>query len=272
MDRISFNQILNKESFYKLKREFLLQDMRYGSMINTEVALEFPVDLNQEEITVLRNKITTGLFELYIYKGDSLDDTPTEYIENSLNFYTDYLFPKIKNQLEFIREKLNESIGKVYYKGDIAIKKEIVDKQFSIDKLLKQVKESKHLNANFREKVTEEIYELYYHVNTRYFQGNENAEKIKFNLKKSQVSVLFELMHRNGIIKGIHANDLHRFIESHFLYFDTNKKEFKEISKSKKVIDQFFSDQSSEVSEKSPEKTLEGLKTIFTKNDFFNPQ
>ncbi|MFH6965855.1 hypothetical protein [Flavobacterium sp. FlaQc-28] len=272
MEKISFSQILNKESFFKLKKEFLLQDMQYGSMINTMESLALPVDTTKEDITVLRNKITTDQFEFYIYAENHSCDNRNEYIEISLNFYNDYLLPKIKSQIEYLKEKINESIGKIYYKGDIAIKNEIIEKQRSIDKLLKQVKNAKHLDSYFRTKIHHEIFELYYHLNTRYFQGNTNNEKIKFNLKKSQISVFFELMQRNGLIKGMSSNDLHRFIESNFLYFDSNSKEFKEITRSKKVVDEFFTNKTKQTSEKSPEKTLKGLKTIFTNKDFFNPE
>lgn len=269
MDRISFKQILNKESFYKLKREFLLQDIIYESIRFTEGSESEKIDDSINSITVIFKKETIDDFELDNFGESYNEKSNTVDYEHSMNFYDDYLYPKMKNQLDFLKQSFEKEITTKAIYETTAIQRFCSHKLKALAHFINDINNSQYLDSSFKIKIKKEIEKLYEYINTVHLAETLNIPvKIPFKLTKNQVVVLFSLLHKNKIIGEINPLHLHRLIESFFTYYDDKELKFKEIKKSKKAADELLDDKYI----KSAEPTLESLEKIFYKRDFFNTQ
>lgn len=64
-------------------------------------------------------------------------------------------------------------------------------------------------------------------------------EKMKFNMNKNDIHILFLLLRQAKIISHPHDNDLGRIIDNFFMYYDSESSIYKEIKRSNKDINDF---------------------------------
>ncbi len=70
------------------------------------------------------------------------------------------------------------------------------------------------------------------------FDFPEN-EKMKFNMNKNDIHILFLLLRQSKIINHPHDNDLGRIIDNFFMYYDSENNIYKDIKRSNKDINDF---------------------------------
>jgi flagellin-specific chaperone FliS len=269
MDRISFKHILNEERFYKLKREFLLQDIVFQSFRHTKDGESVKIDDSINSINVSFEKETIDDFELDSYGESYSGKSNTVDVEYSMNFYDDYLYPKMKNQLDYLKQSFEKEIKAKAIYETTAIQRFCSNKLKTLAQLIDDLNNSCYLDSSFKIKIIKELEKLYEYINTVHLAETLNIpRKIPFKLTKNQVVVLFSLFHKNKIIGEIPPLDLHRLIEAFFTYYDDKELKFKEIKKSKKAADELLDDKYI----KSAESTLQSLEDIFSVRDFFNPE
>lgn len=268
MEKLSFKQILNKESFDKIKRDFLIQDYIYGSIKHTEEALKITINESINDITVIYEKENIDDFELDSFGEPYNEKVKTSFNEKQVNFYNDYLYPIMKNRLDFFKQSFEEEIKIKAIYETTALQRFCSDKLRLLTDLVDNINNSHHLDSSFKIKIIEEIEKLYEYINTVHLSETlAIPERIPFKLSKNQVVVLFTLLHKKKIIVGIHPLELYRLIERFFTYYNVKENKFKEIIKSKKTGDELLNNKST----KSAESTLQSLEKIFSKKDFFIP-
>lgn len=269
MDRISFKHILNEERFYKLKRDFLLQDIVYQSLRHNKDGESLKIDDSINSINVSFEKETIDDFELDSYGESYSEKRNTVDEEYSMNFYDDYLYPKMKNQLDYLQQSFEKEIKAKAIYETTAIQRFCSNKLKTLAKLIDDLNNSCYLDSSFKIKIIKELEKLYEYINTVHLAETLDIPvKIPFKLPKNQVVVLFTLLHSNKIIGEINLLHLHRLIEAFFTYYDDKELKFKEIKKSKKAADELLGDKYS----KSAENTLISLEKIFCMGDLFNPE
>lgn len=179
-----------------------------------------------------------------------------------LSFNNNFLFPKI-NRLayEYIKWFKN------YLEGNLDIKEEKI-KSFARLQLKKiidlevTISGSKYLNKKIRVILCNQIEIIIEYLSNVHILPNYLVEdKLKFNLNKTDVLVLFTLLRDKGIINSPYDAELGLFIEKNLLY--KNSGDYSPIKNAGKVVNDVKN------FNKPVEKSIQRLKDIFQNDDFY---
>lgn len=94
------------------------------------------------------------------------------------------------------------------------------------------------------------------------FDSPEN-EKMKFNMNKNDIHILFLLLRQAKIISHPHDSDLGRIIDNFFMYYDSENNIYKEIKRSNKDINDFKN------LNKTFENSIHRLKKLLQDDNFY---
>ncbi|MCW5518491.1 hypothetical protein J1N09_01480 [Aureitalea sp. L0-47] len=261
---LTFEHFLNADLFANVKKDFLKQDIQYEYLGSS--GEDFQVNIERDQITVIKEKVIS-ITE--IENGDGKDEIyETEVIEQELNFYSDYLLPKIheveiaykKDFVQDIRRRSLFSKDAIKGYGQVHLNK--------LNKILDKIKSASHLNEEIQNALLQAVASTYEFISDGYYQKNiDIPKKIPFAFSKNQVIALYYLLYVNEYISNndLKKTDLYRLIEETAMYYDSKENSFKDIRKANKLCNELFGS----IPSKSPGNTIDELKEIFTDSDFY---
>jgi len=263
MADLSFEQLLEEKKFNIIKVGFLKGDEQFRDLrYNNE---DIKVDLMQDDIIVFKEIVKTANTEIDDF-GFSKYPDEIEVIERKLNFHKDWLIPKIGMFYNSYMGLVIQEIARIEPFGDIVVENYCKKMLNILNMYEDKVKNAEHLNDLVKESAVAVIQKLYKSINYDFYKRAVSVpNKIRLKLSKSQVCLFFQLLLNNKIITGSHPNDLFRFVENNFYYYNSSKKEYLEIEDAKVTSDNLIGKKSI----KSANATLIKLKSIFGENSFY---
>lgn len=235
---VTFLDFETKQNYLRLQNRFATQDVRNPPGENT---YENPVkDFNIIVKTV--NEVT-------------LEE---EYIE--LFFLKDFLYPKIdtmaKRFIHFFKKELDAKLILDPKKIELFAKKYYEKITIVNEKVLN----SGYLNVLIQKKLIVQLdvimeYLTQVHINPNY----SFAEKMEFKLNKTDLLNLFILLREHDYIGHKYDRDLGRLIDNFFVYYDDNLKDYKNISNSKRVLNDLNN------GNRGNNKSYQRMQNMFTK-------
>lgn len=265
MNILTFDHFLNESLFTNVKKEFLQGDMRYSHLISGGESFE--VEMNTDKITVIVEKVTK--IEK-VQNGDEVDEVYlTEPSENEIQFYSDFLLPKISRFENTYKKAFVRNLHKRNLFSMEAIKGYSQLHLNKLNRVQADIAKATHLIEEVKSSLLDVVASIYEYVSNGYYQKNMAIpKKIPFTLNKNQVVTLFHLLWASELISEseIKQTDLHRLIEETSLYYDRKTNSFKGITKSQKLCLELFGKSST----KSPDQILNDLKEIFTDSRFYD--
>lgn len=239
---LPFDNFINREKFFQIKREFLFKD--YGFDHPEAHILE--VNIQIDDITYVRK----------------ISEDETEVL--TLNFYVHHISPAIIKISENYKKEFIETFESNYSlleSGEDKLKRIELQK---LNDISNEIKNASHLIETLRIELIKAIDELYGFINA--YKQNEVKDKIPFNLGKNEVITLFHLLFQKGYISPeISKNDISRLIGRNFEYYNKTEKKYMPVIKPGKKVNDLLSDHANN----DPRLTLKKLKRIFTAKDFF---
>lgn len=238
---ITFKDFKTEDHFLKLQNQFARYDVR-----------NIPNEDNYQKVVKTDFKI--------IYKSVNSLTYNEEYIEFS--FLNDFLFPKInklaKRYINAFKKNLKDNL--VIEKEKIKVLAEVQLKEFFI--LKENVSIAEYLNKNVKIILQEQFsIVIEYLSNVHILPNYLFEEKLKFNINKADILVLFTLLREFGTINSPFDSELGLFIEKNFLYKEGVN--YKPILKAGKVINDYKN------LNRSNEKSIQRLKDIFQNDNFY---
>ncbi|MHB1106987.1 MAG: hypothetical protein ACYCZ2_11545 [Lutibacter sp.] len=238
---ITFLDFKTEENYLKLQNKF----SRLGKENN------LPEDDYQK---VVKDDFTI------IYKSIN----PVTYLEDykTLSFDNDFLFPKIyklaKGFINWFKIDLEEKLFIDEEKIELYAKLQM--KKFN--ELKENILNSKYLNKKIRVVLDAQITIIIEYLSNVHILPNYLVEdKLKVNLNKTDILVLFTLLREKKIIDSPFDPVLGLFIERNFLYKDADT--YTSIKNAGKVVNDIKN------SHKPIEKSIDRLKKIFKNDEFY---
>lgn len=239
---ITFLDFKTEENYLRLQNKFA----RFGEKNN--IIEDDYEKVIKEDFTIIYKCINPGT---------DLED----YIE--LSFNNNFLFPKInklasdyinwfKNYLEknlYIEEEKIKPLATLQLKKFIELKEN-------------NISDSKYLNKKIRVILSNQIEIIIEYLSNVHLLPNYTIDdKLKVNLNKTDILVLFTLLREKGIINSPYDAELGLFIDKNFLYKKANT--YITIKKAGKVVNDVKN------FNKPIGKSIKKLKNIFQNDDFY---
>lgn len=212
---VTFLNFETKQNYLKLQNNFAAQAMGNPPGENT---YENPV----KDFSIMVKTVNDATLE-------------EDYLE--LFFLKDFLYPQIdtmaKRFIQFFKKELHvklildpkqiELFAKKYYEKVTIVNEKVLN--------------SDYLNVLIQKKLTAQLdvimeYLTQVHINPNY----SFAEKMEFKLNKTDLLNLFILLREHNYIGHRYDSDLGGLIDNFFLYYDDDLKDYKNISNSRRVI------------------------------------
>lgn len=218
---LSFISTKNK---FNLIREIFFKDSELNNEVDESIWEEISVKNDRKDLLLkkLENK-------------DSLSNKEIEKIRNEIEIEPDF-FPEQKS-ISFEQQLLRmfESRKKVYLnsiKHELYVKSLNPEEKINLIQFLKEdleeiidaYEKSKHLEKykNLRNKLISDLNSIYQRIDELDFKISDislDKNKIKFNLSKKEVCILFEYLSKHNLIADVHSREeLGKLIESHAMY------------------------------------------------------
>lgn len=222
LGKFSPGALKTQEAIQVLKRQFLLNDIRYkGDLENGKHPI---VDLSVSNIqteVVVGKSIVKSIDDL----GFEEDEVVLDYEHIEVDFYEEFK-EALDNILMGYCKKFELELEKkgVYTRNDLEGFKGMKLKR--INELIKYVTSSSPIEYNINKHLVEFYNNLYDFIFKFRFEDSQVDKKLKFKLKKTHLIWLFLAMYEQGLIKGMSNLDLYAFLENNTMYFDSRKGEY----------------------------------------------
>ncbi|MDC7994037.1 hypothetical protein [Altibacter sp. HG106] len=240
MLEVELEDFMSESSYIKIQNDF----MSFGSNFkDTElndaiVAEDFHIQYKDEESGSLQERYFQNDF--LILKIDGLGN-------KLINKFQNYIY---ENDLFMAEQKIE--LSKKYQLRCFSIEKFVKRSAFLIDEVKNALNREIRIALDFFE--------------TKFLLDIKNRDKIRFNLNRTDIQVLFLLLHQQKLIENPLFSPLGHLIDKYFAYLDENSNTFKEISKSGSLLSDFKN------GSRTIEKSMQRLKEIFTSENFFEIQ
>jgi hypothetical protein len=242
-NNLTFEDILNPNSFLELQNTFKYSDDRTGKIV------DFFGTPQMDDFSI-------------VYGGLNPETGENEIHEEF--FYKDYLFPK----LGFISES--------YLSDFIDTYEDLKLHNGNIDYYYRQKKEeliyyyeflysSTHLPYASKGSIEYQLYECLESIQEIHSKEKLHlGDKMNFKMIRQDVLVLFYLLREKGLIKYHSNSELKVLLENNFMSYDNKTKEYKNFTVGKNTFSDFKS------GNRPINKSIERLKKYFIDEGFFD--
>ena len=254
---INLGQTWSGKAIDDIKRDFLSKDIKHQQGLEHN---QIPtLDLNESKIhiKVIVGKSVRIVQDVFGFEEEEVD---LEFDVIEIDFYEEFE-RALENVLESCCNKFIRDLDKkgVYTAEGLEGYKS--SKLKKVNDLIAQLEIHSDMEEQIKIYLVKCYNKLYNYISNFKLDDYQVSSKLKFKLNKNQLIWLFFILHREGIIAGLSQNDLFRFLEANFMYYDDDYKSMAGVRIQANKLTK---------GDASPEKSIEVLSEIF-KKDFFQP-
>ncbi|MDQ8011391.1 MAG: hypothetical protein REI96_02995 [Flavobacterium nitrogenifigens] len=227
--KIDFIQIINKEYFYTLKKEFISLSLLENQELYQDFMSNPNPNLKSDKITIFKStyEVSEEHEEVDKYgtsglSGNDIINTEVEEIE--CDFYLDFLIPGIeKGKKAYLIDLKKSLVNADKFKDHILIGF-FSEKKLEIRTVLNEAKETNEFRKNNFSIILESCLNSILNKINTLEKIYLPSEKINLSLNKAEALLLFHALYEKEVFtKSTTKSDLGRFIDRHVTYFNLDK-------------------------------------------------